>query len=857
LLKWVAYNLAFAAVFPFLLPGFLARMLKRGGYRARMGDRFAIYPGEIVERFKAGDFVWVHAVSVGEVQVAGRLMREWRKAEPGVRFCFSTTSSTGWKTAEKEVGENDVLVYNPLDFPTFVTAALRTVRPRAAILTESEIWPVFIRSAAKRGIPVFLVNARVSDRSAPRYAKGRFLFKDVFGVMTRIFAQSELDRERLLAAGAPSDRIEVTGSFKFDAAARNPDKETELREWIGVGDRRILLGGSTWPGEDRVLLDIYAKMSDKAVLVIAPRHFEKADAVEANIRSAGFECVRRSRGERGGLADGGKSPVFLADTTGELMGLYGIADWVFVGKSLCEHGSQNMIEPCLCGKPTVVGPYTENFRPVMSDLLEADGIVQVGDADELGKTILGWVADGDGGLGDRAAKAVSRRRGVVEKCLESIRSGLGPRKDSASSMSAPLRSIVGWTVFAVAATVVAVFLEMDMKRSLRGDGRIFRDGPSAEETAALTRAERTEQMKSSMPKLKAIRVAGAFIAMMERPDALRVYLADSEAENYRDIFERAGLSCLSKATESDSGREYDIVFAGRRPGDLDWSELSAKANSRGVIACALDVRDMTAGRFRDVLSSFPSADPHFWMIGDGDWLLTGRRNPGQKLKMSALLDFFTQSDRLITVEAEESGCGSVQELFANYVGTRDDVMPAFSAQGSDLNVVVRPEFFVSKDVPDIKWVIPDDMDADIVDSLAEEIRKKMVVRRKVVEGGIKASERKIDDAIACWRAAYTSSPHDTMLLDRLYQLVVNARAFKNFGKIAEAAQCYDIYFAIRPSDLRVADEYAILLDALGRKEESAKVSEYVNSTRRAQRRAEAERIEKAREEAEKWKESHR
>ena len=107
MLKWVAYNLAFAAVFPFLLPGFLARMLKRGGYRARMGDRFAIYPGEIVERLKAGDFVWVHAVSVGEVQVAGRLMREWRKAEPGVRFCFSTTSSTGWKTAEREVTDKE------------------------------------------------------------------------------------------------------------------------------------------------------------------------------------------------------------------------------------------------------------------------------------------------------------------------------------------------------------------------------------------------------------------------------------------------------------------------------------------------------------------------------------------------------------------------------------------------------------------------------------------------------------------------------------------------------------------------------------------------------------------------------
>ena len=170
-MKWIVYNLAFALVFPFLLPGFLVRMLRRGGYRARMGDRFAVYPPDIVSALARGDRVWIHAVSVGEVQVAGQLMRDWRKVEPSVRFCFSTTSSTGWKMAEKEVGPDDVLIYNPLDFPTFVTAALRTVRPRAIVLTESEIWPVFIRAAKKRGIPLFLVNARVSDRSAPRYAK--------------------------------------------------------------------------------------------------------------------------------------------------------------------------------------------------------------------------------------------------------------------------------------------------------------------------------------------------------------------------------------------------------------------------------------------------------------------------------------------------------------------------------------------------------------------------------------------------------------------------------------------------------------------------------------------------------------
>ena len=460
-MKWVIYNLLFLTVYPFLLPGFLARMLKRGGYAARFGDRFALYPQEILEKlgakpvshdFAKGEFVWIHAVSVGEVQVAGQLMREWRKVEPEVRFCFSTTSSTGWKMAEKEVAERDVLIYNPLDFPNFVKSAFRTVRPRAVVLTESEIWPNFIRRAWKYGIPLFLVNARVSDRSAPRYRLAKCFFGDVFRSFTRIFAQSELDKARLVAAGAPADKVEVTGSFKFDVARRNEAKESELREWLlgslKDGVPKIRLGGSTWPGEDEVLLRIYKKLLNSTVppptsnlppeplLVIVPRHFEKADAVEANIRKAGFACVRRSRSDVPSPTSH-LPPVFLADTTGELMGLYGIADVVFVGKSLCAHGSQNMIEPCLCGKPTCVGPHTENFRPVMSDLLAADAIVQVKDEAELEQGIVELFASltsAEGGasplngaalaLGERARAAVERRRGVVAKCLASVRSAL-------------------------------------------------------------------------------------------------------------------------------------------------------------------------------------------------------------------------------------------------------------------------------------------------------------------------------------------------------------------------------------------------------------------------------------------------
>ncbi len=539
-LKWAIYNVLFALVYPFLLPGFLLRMLRRGGYAKRFADRFALYPDGLFRPTAAqlrdhdapvcGDSlapVWIHAVSVGEVQVAGQLMREWRQVEPGVRFCFSTTSSTGWKMAEKEVGPNDVLIYNPLDFPNFVKSALKTVRPRAVVLTESEIWPNFIRFAKKYGIPLFLVNARVSDRSAPRYRLAKCFFGDVFRCFTKIFAQSDLDRDRLVAAGAPGEKVDVTGSFKFDVAHRNEAKEKELRAWIDAngGAGKILLGGSTWPGEDEVLLRIYKRIleerkEERVTLVIAPRHFEKADAVEENIRKAGFGCVRRSRrrtvnseqrtvnserrtvnseqrtvqrtvnseqrtvqrtvnSERrtdavaeafcSGRAVEKKvenstsvhcslftvhSPsVFLADTTGELMGLYGIADVVFVGKSLCAHGSQNMIEPCLCGKPTFVGPYTENFRPVMSDLLAADAIVQVKDEEDLDAGIREAFFSAENGdlrketrrtfqisaspnfsklrakdvctLGSRAAEAVERRRGVVAKCVTEIRGAIG------------------------------------------------------------------------------------------------------------------------------------------------------------------------------------------------------------------------------------------------------------------------------------------------------------------------------------------------------------------------------------------------------------------------------------------------
>ncbi len=433
-MRWLPYNLLFAIGYTGMLPFFLWRMWRRGGYRNRMGDRFGVYPPEIVIKLRgiaAQRPFWIHAVSVGEVYVAGQMMRALRAENPQLRFVFSTTSSTGWREAQKQIAPVDTLIYNPLDFPLFVKRALKLISPGALILTESEVWPNLIRACHKRKIPLFLINARVSDRSAPGYRRLRFWFGAVLRMFTAIQAQSENDRQRLIAAGAAADTIEVTGSFKFDVAVRDPQKEGELAHFLATCDcgtaRTILLGGSTWPGEDAALLRIYQHLLPQFPdlrLVIVPRHFEKADAVQQTIEKAGFVCIRKSKvmaTECHLLTTDGKS-VVLADTTGELMGFYGNAQIVFVGKSLCEHGSQNMIEPCLCGAATIVGPHTENFRPVMSDLLASDAIIQIANEEELSKAVERLLRNPNvrNELGVRATAAVMLRKGVVGRCAAKI-----------------------------------------------------------------------------------------------------------------------------------------------------------------------------------------------------------------------------------------------------------------------------------------------------------------------------------------------------------------------------------------------------------------------------------------------------
>jgi 3-deoxy-D-manno-octulosonic-acid transferase len=449
-MRWIFYNFFFSLAYLFMAPRFLLRMRKRGGYREKFGQRFGRYSPEDRQELDALHAegvapVWIHAVSVGEVFVAGQMMRAMRAKDPSVRFVLSTTSSTGWKQAEEQITGRDARIYCPLDLPGAVRSALDAVRPRAFLLTESELWPNLIRAAAKRGVPLFLVNARVSDRSAPGYRRLRIWFGPALRAFRLIQAQSGLDRDRLLAAGARPDTVEVAGSFKFDVANRAPAKEAAaaaILSRLGLAGEglTLLLGGSTWPGEEEILLAIYRKLSPAHPglrLALVPRHFERGAEVEAAIHDAGFACVRKSRLDAGDDPEAtGPEAVLLVDTTGEMMGFYGNAHIVFVGKSLMEHGAQNMIEPCLCGAATIVGPNTENFRPVMADLLAAKAILQVPDSDALRQTVETLLArPGERkALGERARAAVLSRKGVVDRCAAQI---LDILRDDAGRKDAP------------------------------------------------------------------------------------------------------------------------------------------------------------------------------------------------------------------------------------------------------------------------------------------------------------------------------------------------------------------------------------------------------------------------------------
>ena len=438
---WFVYNVLFTVGYVLMLPKFLLRMKRRGGYRRGFMQRFACYPDALRKRIRERPRIWVHAVSVGEMFVAQRYMRDIRAQRPGTGFVLTTTTSTGHRLAEARLHADDVLLYYPSDFPLFVRRALATVRPLALLLTESEIWPNMIRSAADRGIPVILINGRISEGSYRGYRALRVFFGKIVSRVSLALVQSEGDRQRLVALGGRVERIRVLASAKYDVAESVAEGEAEARAFLaGLGWRGTvtLLGGSTWPGEEETLLAIYGRLRGQVPglrLVLVPRHAERGDDVAAVVRAKGLRPARRSQPEAAAVeAD---PDVLLVDTTGELRDFYACADVIFVGKSLCSTGGQNIIEPAALGKPVVVGPHMENFPVVIRDFLDEKALLQVADARELEAGLRRLVSDPDrrASLGKAALKVVESKRGAVAEGVRQILSLIRPAGDDTRPQS--------------------------------------------------------------------------------------------------------------------------------------------------------------------------------------------------------------------------------------------------------------------------------------------------------------------------------------------------------------------------------------------------------------------------------------
>ena len=426
-MTWILYNILFVIGFLLMLPKYLLRMAKRGGYARDFSQRFARYRPEVESRLDEGRRIWVHAVSVGEVFVALKLMADWRARRPEIRFVLTTNTSTGHAVAGRQLDPRDVLLYFPLDVPCIMRKALDTIDPLALVLVELELWPNLIRLARQRVIPIVLVNGRVSDHSYRGYRKLRFFTRRVLPMLDVLCVQAKLDAERLVKLGANPDRVRVLGTAKYDVATYDPSGESEARDLLRrsqVSDADlVMVGGSTWAGEEHALLDAYKGLKTRyrnLLLVLAPRHVERSPAVLQAIKDSHMTVVRRSELKDPEFKVRARPQVFLLDTTGELKNFYACADVIFVGKSLTQHGGQNPIEPALYGKPVVVGPNMENFRAVVEDMREAGALAEVTDLQSLRRTLDDLCANPERRriLGEAAAQVVRTKVGTTARTLD-------------------------------------------------------------------------------------------------------------------------------------------------------------------------------------------------------------------------------------------------------------------------------------------------------------------------------------------------------------------------------------------------------------------------------------------------------
>ena len=411
-----------------MAPAALIKLRRRGGSWADFGQRLGYWSSErlqALEALRERRRIWVHAVSVGEVGVARKLIVQLLRKSEGAGVILTTTTPTAYRLAaelEQSFAGRVVALYSPLDLPGVARRVLERFRPSQIVLVEAEVWPNMVSRATKAGIPVSLVNARLSSRSERRYKKVRSLVAPIFRMLSRVMVQEDADKGRLAAIGVCEDSIIVTGSIKYDPQGSSPSEEqvrmlADLLESAGMAGRRLLLAASTHDGEERALAAIYQELATEVPglgLLVVPRHFERGGQVADDLRALGLAPVLRSKLTTG---EAHPSDVMIIDSTGELRAWLELVTVVVMGKSFLAEGGQNPAEAVMAGKPVVFGPHMENFGPLVELLLGARGAIQVYDLASLKGILRGLLTDEPA----RRTLAEAGRRALLKHDGASIR----------------------------------------------------------------------------------------------------------------------------------------------------------------------------------------------------------------------------------------------------------------------------------------------------------------------------------------------------------------------------------------------------------------------------------------------------
>lgn len=431
------YNILFTLLLGLSAPYYLWKLWRRGNWKTDFGQRFGSYSTRVKQAVTNRQILWLHAVSVGEVNLCTQLIRSLELRVPNMTLAVSTTTSTGMGELLRKLPSHILKVYYPIDRRRWVQRAFGIFHPTAVVLVEAEIWPNFLWRARQQRVPVFLVNARLSPRSYRGYKRFGWLFRPLFEAMAGVGCQNEEDARKLIELGCKPEVVRVVGNMKYDAAQLDERRATDVPRLLGqLGvppDARLLVAGSTHRGEEGILGEIFLRLRTRIpnlFLVVVPRHHERGKQAGRDLAAKGVKFAYRTHVTPATQYQPGQVDCLLVNTTGELKCFYECASVVFVGKSLTAEGGQNPIEPALMAKPIVFGPNMQNFEAITRALVSRQGALQVADAAELEKALASLLTDEK--LAAETARngrlVVQENLGSIERTVEMILETMDPKE---------------------------------------------------------------------------------------------------------------------------------------------------------------------------------------------------------------------------------------------------------------------------------------------------------------------------------------------------------------------------------------------------------------------------------------------